>query len=233
MRQQFRASHDPGDTGRLNSVLINHVRLSPDWWKPGFTSASDHAAQSLLPMPDRAPQGRASRVRTERVERPICSAISRVRRPLPSWSTFRIVRSFGRPSAAEPVPCAAGGATEPRSPPKPARVTRCPGIPRSSFAPHFPTGANDSEASRKSSASEFTSDLGRSSNALGPDGAAEGLDLKTSEGYDWRVRTTAAPACATVTVAEPDTPPAAAVTTAIPLRRAVTRPTESTAATPG
>ena len=115
-----------------------------------------------------------------------------------------------------------------------ARVTRCPGISRSSFAPHFPTGANDSEASRKSSASEFISDLRHSSNAIAPDGAAPaGLDLKTSEGYDWRVRTTAATACATVTVAEPDTPPAVAVTTAVPLRRAVTRPAESTAATPG
>ena len=40
-------------------------------------------------------------------------------------------------------------------------------------------------------------------------------------------------ACATVTVAEPDTPPAVAVTTAVPLLRAVTRPAESTAATPG
>ena len=113
-------------------------------------------------------------------------------------------------------------------------LPRRPGIPRSSFAPHFPTGANDSEASRKSSASEFTSDLGPSSNALAPDWAApEGRDLKTSEGYDWRVRTAAAPACATVTVAEPDTPPAVAVTTAVPLRRAVTKPAESTAATPG
>jgi len=79
-----------------------------------------------------------------------------------------------------------------------ARVTRCPGIPRSPFAPHFPTGANGSEASRKSSASEFTSDLGHSSKAFPPDGAApEGLDLKTSEGYDWRARTAAATACAT------------------------------------
>ena len=96
------------------------------------------------------------------------------------------------------------------------------------------TGANDSEASRKSSASEFTSDLRHSSSAFAPDGAApEGLDLKTSEGYDWRVRTTAATACATVTVAEPDTPPAVAATTAVPLLRAVTRPAESTAATPG
>ena len=44
----------------------------------------------------------------------------------------------------------------------------------------------------------FTSDLSYSSKALAPDGAApEGLDLKTSEGYDWRVRTTAATACAT------------------------------------
>ena len=38
---------------------------------------------------------------------------------------------------------------------------------------------------------------------------------------------------ATVTVAEPDTPPAVAVTTAVPLLRAVTKPAESTAATPG
>lgn len=115
-----------------------------------------------------------------------------------------------------------------------ARATRCPGIPRSSFAPHFPTAANDSEASRKPSASEFISDLGASSGAFAPDGAApEGLDLKTSEGYDWRVRTTAATACTTVTVAEPDTPPAVAVTTAVPFLRAVTKPAESTAATPG
>lgn len=95
------------------------------------------------------------------------------------------------------------------------------------------TVPGDSEASRKSSSSEFISDLGHSSNALAPDGAApEGLDLKTSEGYDWRVRTTAA-ACATVTVPEPVTPPAEAVTTAVPLLRAVTKPAESTAATPG
>ena len=40
--------------------------------------------------------------------------------------------------------------------------------------------------------------MGHSSKAFAPDVAApEGLDLKASERYDWRVRTAAATACAT------------------------------------